>query len=232
MIAKKYKALFFDLDHTLWDFETNSAEALTELHHTYQLTHKGVPLEEFLATFKRINTHLWHQYDTGQIPQETIRKERFHRILLEHNIDEYEMSLQFSHDYVSQSPKKKNLLPHAKELLDYLHPKYPMHIITNGFSEIQAIKMTSSGILHYFASIVTSEKAGHKKPSKEIFEFALQENNLQPHEVIMIGDNLTTDIGGAKNANLDTVFFNPSKITHDTLVTHEIENLNKLKEIL
>ncbi|MFM8911954.1 MAG: HAD family hydrolase, partial [Flammeovirgaceae bacterium] len=91
MTRKQYKAIFFDLDHTLWDFDTNSSEALRELHRAYGLQHKGVALDEFLRTFKRINTQLWHQYDSGQIPQDTIRKQRFHRILLEHNIDEYEM---------------------------------------------------------------------------------------------------------------------------------------------
>ena len=232
MTRKQYKAIFFDLDHTLWDFDTNSSEALRELHRAYGLQHKGVALDEFLRTFKRINTQLWHQYDSGQIPQDTIRKQRFHRILLEHNIDEYEMSLQFSQDYVSQSPKKKNLIPHAHSVLEYLHPKYPLHIITNGFSEIQAIKMTSSGILHFFSSVVTSEKAGHKKPSKEIFEFALDENGLDASEVVMIGDNLVTDIGGAQAAQLDTVYFNPERIPHEQAVTYEIASLSELKSIL
>jgi putative hydrolase of the HAD superfamily len=229
---KLYKAIFFDLDHTLWDFDTNSAEALRELHHAYGLHHKGVGVDEFLKTFKRINTQLWHQYDTGEIPQDTIRKQRFHRVLLEHSIDEYDMSLRFSEDYVSQSPKKKNLLPHAKNVLMYLQPKYSLHIITNGFSEIQTIKMTSSGILDFFTSVVTSEKAGHKKPSKEIFEFALRENQLNANEVVMIGDNLITDIGGARAAQLDTVYFNPSGTMHHEHVTHEIKNLLELKSIL
>ncbi|MFM7854982.1 MAG: YjjG family noncanonical pyrimidine nucleotidase [Flammeovirgaceae bacterium] len=229
---KPYKAIFFDLDHTLWDFDTNSAEALRELHHAYGLHHKGVGIDEFLKTFQRINAQLWHQYDTGEIPQETIRKQRFHRVLLEHNIDEYEMSLRFSRDYVSQSPKKKNLLPHAQHVLMYLQPKYSLHVITNGFSEIQTIKMTSSGILDFFTSVITSEKAGHKKPSKEIFEFALHENQLRANEAVMIGDNLITDIGGARAAELDTVYFNPNGTVHDEQVTHEIKNLLELKSIL
>ncbi len=232
MSRKQYRAIFFDLDHTLWDFDTNSAEALRELHHTYGLHQRGVAVDAFLKTFKRINTQLWQLYDTGQIPQETIREQRFHRVLLEHNIDEYEMSLQFSQDYVSQSPQKKNLIPHAHSVLQYLHPKYPLHIITNGFSEIQAIKMTSSGIVHFFSSVVTSEKAGHKKPSKEIFEFALRENGLNASEVVMIGDNLVTDIGGAHAALLDTVYFNPDRIAHQQKVTYEITSLAELKSIL
>jgi YjjG family noncanonical pyrimidine nucleotidase len=229
---KKYTAIFFDLDHTLWDFETNSREALTELHHSYQLERKGIEQQAFLAAFKKINTGLWHLYDTGKIKQEVIRLQRFHRIFQEFDVEAYDLSLQFSTDYVNQSPKKGNLLPHAKEVLEHLHPNYPMHIITNGFSEIQSIKMASGGITNYFQSVVTSELAGHKKPSKEIFEFALNKNNLQPHQVVMIGDNLLTDMGGAKNALLDTIYFNPDKVKHETELTHEITSLAELKLLL
>jgi YjjG family noncanonical pyrimidine nucleotidase len=230
--VKKYKSIFFDLDHTLWDFETNSREALTELHHSYQLERKGIEQQAFLAAFKKINTGLWHLYDTGKIKQEVIRLQRFHRIFQEFDVEAYDLSLQFSTDYVNQSPKKGNLLPHAKEVLEHLHPNYPMHIITNGFSEIQSIKMASGGITNYFQSVVTSELAGHKKPSKEIFEFALNKNNLQPHQVVMIGDNLLTDMGGAKNALLDTIYFNPDKVKHETELTHEITSLAELKLLL
>ena len=229
---KKYKSIFFDLDHTLWDFETNSKEALLELHHSYQLTHHGILPQEFLLAFKKINTGLWHLYDTGQIKQEVIRHQRFHRVFQEFGVEQYELSLQFSNDYVSISPKKKNLLPHAKEVLDYLKPNYPMHIITNGFSEIQATKLNSSGIHHYFKSIVTSEKAEHKKPSKEIFDYALRENDLVPHEVVMIGDNLLTDMAGASNAGIDTIYFNPEKISHQELITHEVFSLHELMLLL
>jgi YjjG family noncanonical pyrimidine nucleotidase len=229
---KKYKSIFFDLDHTLWDFETNSREALTELHHSYQLENKNIELKAFLVAFKKINTGLWHLYDTGKIKQDVIRLQRFHRVFQEFDVEAYDLSLQFSTDYVSQSPKKGNLLPHAKEILEHLHPTYPMHIITNGFSEIQSTKMASGGITTYFQSVVTSELAGHKKPSKEIFEFALNKNNLLPHEVVMIGDNLLTDICGAKNALIDTIYFNPEKTKHYTELTHEISSLLELKAIL
>src|SRR5207248_493477 len=111
---------------------------------------------------------------------------RFHRILTAHGVDDYEMSLKFSAEYLEHSPKKKNLIDGCKETLDYLYPKYPMMIVTNGFDEIQSTKLSSSGIMHYFKDIVTSARAGHKKPAKEIFEFALRENNFESHEAIMI----------------------------------------------
>jgi YjjG family noncanonical pyrimidine nucleotidase len=230
---KSYKCILFDLDHTLWDYETNSREALSELYAQFGLKERGVLIEEdFLQTFYRINNELWDLYDRGLLHRDVIRKERFHRILMEHGVDDYEMSLKFSDEYLEHSPKKKNLMTGCKETLEYLHQKYPMVIVTNGFDEIQATKLSSSGIHHYFKDIVTSARAGYKKPAKEIFEFALNENNVEAHETIMIGDNLLTDIAGAKNAFIDTVFFNPNKIEHETSVNFEIETLGELKNFL
>lgn len=123
-------------------------------------------------------------------------------------------------------------MPNAIEILDYLHPRYPMTIVTNGFDEIQSTKLASSGITSYFKSVVTSARAGHKKPAKEIFEFALTESGYKSHETLMIGDNLLTDIGGARNASLDTVFYNPYKVSHQEQTHYEIHDLKELKDIL
>jgi len=228
-----YKCILFDLDHTLWDYETNSQEALTELYNVYHLSEKGIDdVKTFLQTFHRINNALWDLHDRGELSGDDLRSQRFHKIFLEHNIDDYELSLKFSDDYLDISPKKKNLIDGCNETLEYLLPKYEMVIVTNGFEEIQSTKLSSSGIGRYFKSIVTSARAGHKKPSKRIFEFALRENNVAPHEAIMVGDNLLTDIAGAANAKIDTVFFNPNGIVHQTKVNHEIKNLRELKNIL
>ena len=228
----KYKCILFDLDHTLWDYEMNSREALSELYIDFELEKNGVEEEKFLSTFYVINNELWDQYDRGLLHRDVIRNERFHKILLALGVNDYEMSLALSHEYIEISPKKKNLIEGCKETLDYLHPKYPMVIVTNGFDEIQSTKLSSSGIDHYFKGIITSARAGHKKPAKEIFEFALSETNVSPHEAIMIGDNLLTDIAGAVNAKIDTVFFNPNKIQHQTVVSHEIETLRELMNFL
>ena len=228
-----YKCILFDLDHTLWDYETNCTEALNELFHRYELKQKGVPSPaHFVETFVTINTPLWDQYDKGEIPREVIRFERFHRILQAMGVDDYSMSLEMSKDYVAESPKKKNLMPFAIETLDYLHERYPLFIITNGFEEIQGTKLISSGIAKYFKDVITSEKAGHKKPAKEIFHFTLEQHGFLPKDAVMIGDNLLTDMAGARNASIDAVFFNPAKVKHNELVHHEITSLKELKSIL
>lgn len=229
----RYQCVFFDLDHTLWDYESNCAETLQELYRRYGLEHRGVAsFPEFLKTFFRINNHLWDDYDRGHIHRDVLRFERFHRVLKEVGVDDYEMSLRLSHDYVSESPGGKNLMPQAIETLDYLVSAYPLYIITNGFDEIQSKKLASSGIHKYFKKIITSEQAGYKKPQREIFDYALRQDGFQSHQAIMIGDNLLTDMAGARNAQLDHVFFNPGKIIHQESVTYEINNLEELKSIL
>ncbi|MBS1487125.1 MAG: YjjG family noncanonical pyrimidine nucleotidase [Bacteroidetes bacterium] len=228
----KYQVLLFDLDHTLWDYETNSRETLIELHEHYKLAEKGILETEFLTAFYRINNELWDQYDRGLLHRDVIRNERFHRIFQTFGLDNYALSLKLSDDYIHQSPQKGNLVEDCVEILEYLQPRYPMVIVTNGFEEIQATKLHSSGIHHFFKSIVTSARAGHKKPAKEIFEFALTESGFQPHQAIMIGDNLLTDIAGAANANIDTVFFNPNGQACPTTVNHEIKALRELMNFL
>jgi YjjG family noncanonical pyrimidine nucleotidase len=228
---KKYDLILFDLDHTLWDYETNSKETLIEFFEHYKLKDKGVEVANFLETFSKINTALWNLYDRGQLHRDVIRFHRFEKILIELGVDDYEMSLKLSADYIEHSPKKPNLIDGAKEILDYLHPKYPMVIVTNGFDDVQGTKLSSSGITHYFKSVVTSARAGHKKPAREIFEFALTENGVAAHQAIMIGDNLQTDIAGAINANIDTVHYDLNGHM-DSNASHKITHLNQLKKIL
>lgn len=233
MKSKTYQCVFFDLDHTLWDYETNAAEALSELYTQYRLDQLGaVPFHSFYQNFVVINTRIWDQYDRGEIHRDVIRNDRFNQVFQQSGINNYDLSLKFSHDYIQESPKKGALVPHARDVLDYLKEKYPMYIITNGFEEIQGTKMASSGITHYFDGVITSARAGHKKPSKEIFEFALNENGFQPHDCVMVGDNLLTDMAGARNASIDQVFYNPNEISHQEEVSYEIRSLKELTAIL
>lgn len=228
-----YKCVIFDLDHTLWDYEINCAEALLELYNKNDLKKRGVTsFDSLLDVFTEMNTQMWDQYDMGIIQRDVIRYQRFHRILLALGIDDYQLSLSMSRDYVALSPTKKNLVPNAKTILDYLANKYKLIILTNGFEEIQLVKLSSSGIAHYFDHVVTSEVAGHKKPAKEIFEYALSATKLCSNEAIMVGDNLNTDIKGAHNAGIDSSYFNPSRKPHQHKTKFEISDLIELKSIL
>ncbi len=230
---KSYKCILFDLDHTLWDYETNSETTLSALFSDYGLQDKGITsFKYFFETFTRVNTGLWDLHDRGLIGQDVIRLQRFHKVFVEAGLEDYPLSLEFSNEYLRELPKKETLMPHAKETLEYLASKYPMVIVTNGFDELQGTKLTSGGIRHHFTNIVTSQRAGRKKPSREIFDFALKEIGHIGADAIMIGDNLNTDIAGARDAGIDTVYFNPFGNEHDAQVTHEIKVLSELKGIL
>jgi len=232
-MKKDYTCILFDLDHTLWDYELNSRETLFELYHQYDLVSKGVPgFDRFHNQFRIVNTELWELYDTGQIGSQVIRMERFRKILQAFYLFEDDLSQQLSHDYLHTCPTKGNLMPHAIEVLEYLNKKYKLAVVTNGFEEIQNIKLSSSKLTSYFGHIITSQKAGHRKPSKEIFEYALKMNGAECHQAIMIGDNLLTDMGGARNSSIDSVFFNPDSVKHDSTVSYEINSLAELRQIL
>jgi YjjG family noncanonical pyrimidine nucleotidase len=230
---RPYKVIFFDLDHTLWDYESNSCATLQELFTTYKLDRIGVTdCSVFQQQFRKVNTGLWELFDTGKITSDVIRQQRFKQILEHFEIVDEKLCETLSVDYLHSCPQKGILIPHAENILDYLTEHYDMTIVTNGFDEIQQLKMTSGNLHRYFDHIVTSQKAGHRKPAKEIFEYAMKVNNASADEVVMIGDNLVTDIGGAINASIDTIFFNPEKITHTVNVKHEITCLSELQKIL
>jgi YjjG family noncanonical pyrimidine nucleotidase len=231
--ARKYACIFFDLDHTLWDYETNSGETLVELYDQYDLNAKGIDTsEDFTAQFKIVNTKLWELYDNGTITNDVIRNERFKQVLAPFGIVDQKLSDDLAHDYITECPKKGNVMPYALDVLDYLSGKYRLSVITNGFEEIQHTKLQSSKLNQYFDHIITSQKAGCRKPSCEIFNFALDCNSIKNHEALMVGDNLITDIGGACNAYIDAVFFNPEKQIHTGHSAYEIHCLSELRRIL
>lgn len=230
--TRSYKCIFFDLDHTLWDYEGNARETLLELHTFYRLHEMQIAFDDFHQQFKQINFELWEQYDRGLIDNEVIRTQRFRKVLNHFSVIDEKLNAALSHEYLYGCPKKSNLVPHAKEALDYLSRHYKMTVVTNGFEEIQTVKILSGNITHYFDHVITSQKAGYKKPAREIFDYALALNGLACHEVIMIGDNLLTDIAGAKNAGIATVFYNPGAVKHSERVSHEIRCLSELQTIL
>ncbi|SFF16105.1 YjjG family noncanonical pyrimidine nucleotidase [Thermoflexibacter ruber] len=232
-MSKKYQHLFFDLDHTLWDFEKNSEETLKELFDELALQELlKVDFPIFMQCFRKINHALWDAYNHHQTDRKTIRTQRFELIRKELDCPPSEVFEQMNHAYLERCPQKPHLIPHSLEVLEYLQSDYILHIISNGFEEVQKQKMQSSGILHFFAEIITSETTQYRKPSKEIFEFALGKIQTTKADTLMIGDNLTTDIAGANNAGIDAVFYNPERLIHNEPITFEITSLKEIKTIL
>lgn len=229
----KYQHLFFDLDHTLWDFQTNSSETLLELYEDYQLQNMtGVEGKEFLRTYYKINDIKWDLYRQGKITKERLRKERFYEAFANFGVEDEGLSWKIERQYIDLAPHRTALMPGALELLDYLNHKYHLHIITNGFSEIQDIKLSKSGLKPYFKIIMTSEQVGVTKPHPKIFKESLQQAGSELDHSIMIGDNLEADVLGAKNFGMDQVFFNPDRKQHDEKVTLEVAELLELREWL
>lgn len=228
-----YKHLFFDLDHTLWDFDRNSAECIAELFDTFRLSDVGIASpEEFSRHFIAINRKLWSDYDRNLIEHTYIRQHRFPLVFRSLGVDESAVQADLNAEYLRLLPRKPHLLESAREILDHLHGRYTMHIITNGFAEIQAVKMDSAEIAHYFTHVITSEKANAKKPDPLVFQYAMNVSGTTASESLMIGDNYEADILGAKSVGMDTVFYNPQGATVTDKPTFDIRHWNELMAIL
>ena len=228
-----YKHLFFDLDHTLWDFDRNSSESITEIYDTHRLADLGVVSPHtFAETFIAVNRKLWRDYDLDIIGHEYIRQHRFPMVFEALGVEDTDCCANLNTDYLRLLPKKAHLTDSAREVLEYLHGRYRMHIITNGFAEIQAVKMASSDIAHFFEEVITTQSADAKKPSPRIFEYALQASGATIAESLMLGDNYEADILGAKAVGLDTVFYNPKLQVVDDPATYDIRHWRELIDIL
>lgn len=230
----KYKHLFFDLDHTLWDFELNAKESLKDLYELNDLKSRGIDdFEQFFKWYSYHNERLWDRYTKGFIKQDELRWKRMWLALLDYKIADETLSKKMSVEFLERLPTKKNLFPYTIEILDYLKAKgYVMHLVTNGFEAVQHNKIRNSNLQQYFAEVITSEASNALKPNKEIFDFALQRANAIPEESIMIGDNLDADIQGGINAGLDTVFVNHLNVTPHIHATYVIHHLKELENIL
>ncbi|UTW67229.1 YjjG family noncanonical pyrimidine nucleotidase [bacterium SCSIO 12643] len=230
---RKYKHIFFDLDHTLWDFKTNSRLALKEIYVNFDLNDKGVSQEtDFIDIYEKYNHKMWADYRNGKMSKETLRTERFRQSLSHLGVKDKNLSKDVADYYVEHSPYKTALFPNAIDVLKELSSNYTLHIITNGFEEIQAIKIENSGLSSFFEEIITSEQAGYKKPDPAIFRYSLNKTNAQAKESLMIGDNQLVDIEGAKKVGMDGILFNPEK--EDLIIdpTYEVNHLNEILSIL
>jgi putative hydrolase of the HAD superfamily len=231
--ALKYPHLFFDLDRTLWDFDAAAEVAFERIYEKYGLKQRGVPsAHDFHMVYHPLNERLWELYRADQITKEELNRVRFLKPLEHYGIHDVELADRLSEDYVYWSPRIVRLVPGTMELLDYLKPKYHLHLITNGFQEVQHIKLGGSGLEPYFETRTVSEEVGVKKPNPEIFRYALRKAGALPEESLMIGDEMAVDIDGARAAGLDTLLFNPTGAPVDGERTYEVKELREIMGIL
>jgi len=221
--------IFFDLDHTLWDFERNSALTFETIFKNHGI---AVELQEFLKHYVPINQQYWVLYREEKIGHQELRygrlKDSFDLMAFE--VEDETVDL-ISEEYIKHLPTFNHLFDGAIDVLEYLKPKYNLHIITNGFQEVQTGKLRNSKIEHYFTTITNSEMAGVKKPNPKIFEFALNLAKTDKSSSLMIGDSFEADIEGALNVGLDAVFFNESKMEVKGNIA-QVFHLSELKNIL
>jgi putative hydrolase of the HAD superfamily len=223
------KHIFFDLDHTIWDFDRNAEETLHELYEVYQLNNLGLrSAAEFIVKYTENNHSLWAQYHLGLISKDLLRAERFRKTFIELGVHPELVPHEFEEDYVKISPTKTNLFEGAQKVLAYLQKKYTLHIISNGFKETTLTKMDLSGLNPYFKNVIISEEVGVNKPDKAVFEYALQKARANKEESIMIGDSLEADIYGAQNFGMKAIFFNPMKKEKPADVPEQITHLEEL----
>ncbi len=229
-----YKDLFFDLDHTIWDFELNSKETIQELFDTYELKNLGIlDFDAYFTQYSMHNHRLWDRYTKGFIKQEELRWKRIYLSLLDFKVADEKLAKQMSIDYLDILPNKTNLFPYTIEILDYLKNKgYKMHLITNGFESVQFKKIQNSNLESYFIEVITSEASNSLKPHKAIFEYALGKTNATVESSIMIGDNESADIQGGINIGMDTIFVNHINAVPTIPATYTITHLKQLEDIL
>lgn len=230
----KYKHLFFDLDHTLWDFDANARMTLQQLHIDLHLPEKGIhDFDRFHKNYLAHNERLWAQYRTGHIRQDELRLKRMWLSLLDFGIDDEELAGQMGELFLQLLPTRTILFPDTIEVLQYLQKKgYGLHLITNGFEQTQHGKLQSSGLSPFFKVVVTSECSNSLKPQREIFDFALTKTGAAAEESLMIGDALDVDVAGALNAGIDAVHVNYNHTIQDIQPTYTIYQLKELKEFL
>ena len=230
----KYRHLFFDLDHTLWDFDTNSRHTLQELYHTLELEQKGVnDFDLFIKNYLAHNEKLWERYRNGYIKVDELRVKRMWHTLLDFRIGDEALAQQMSVHFLDKLPTRTAVFPHTFETLNYLRDKgYRMHLITNGFEKTQHSKLKHSGLAEYFEEVITSEGSNSLKPKKEIFDYAMNKVSCCTDDCIMIGDSVEVDIQGAMNAGMDQIFVNHLCIDCDITPTYIVRSLKELQDIL
>lgn len=227
------KHLFFDLDRTLWDFERNSEIALEMLYDQFDLHNHLRSFRSFHTKYKKVNADLWYQYSKGKITKSVLRTKRFKDTFAHFEVKSEELTLKMADGYVNLSPYQTQLFPHTIETLKNLKESgFELHIITNGFKEVQFIKLEKSGLLPYFDVILCSEEVGHSKPARIVFDTALDMAKAKIPESVMIGDSYEADIKGAENAGMRAILFDPGRSHREGAHKWHIHSLNQIPETL
>ncbi len=223
------KHIFWDLDHTLWDFDSNAHDTLVALYHEFDLAGDiNASVDEFIAVYKQINDRCWDLYRRGEMEKDELRTKRY-KLTFEHFGSNNEAkAADLGWAYMKICPTKTKVMPGAFKVLDALKGKYQQHIITNGFKEVQGVKQSGSGLAPYFNVVVCSEDVGKKKPHSDVFWYAMNKAGAKPEESIMIGDGLQVDAIGAEKVGMKGVWYNPLR----QRVEHEVWEINHLEELL
>ncbi len=231
---KPYRHIFIDLDRTLWDFDTNSKDTLHDIYRDFALSCRGIEsFSAFYDTYTEINHYLWSLYREEKITKEDLSVQRFSDTLEAFSVFDEGLAARMGEEYILRSPMKTRLFPGVVETLDYLKDKgYYMHIITNGFNEVQYTKMEQSGLKPYFRSIITSEEARSKKPDRAIFQYALQKSGAIVHQSLMVGDDPDVDIDGAIGVGMDQVLVDYNETYSSREATYRIVDFHELQKIL
>ena len=232
-MTQRYKSLFFDLDDTLWDTAHNNKVCLEEIYTAYQFGSYYPSFEEFFNTYMPHNLQLWAKYRNHEIDRNTLIIERLLYVLRPMGIHDESFAWKLNNDFLSRTATKTRLIDGALDLLEYLTPNYRLFILSNGFREIQSLKMQNSGLAPYFERIFLSEDVSIQKPHRKIFDYALKSSNSRRSESLMIGDSFEADIAGAQNARIDRLWFNPShEVAKGEPPTFTVHSLAGIKEIL
>ena len=226
MDKNKISDIFFDLDHTLWDFEKNSNLTFIKI---FKINDLDINIDIFLKAYNPINTNYWNLYRENKISKDKLRFFRLSDTFDNLAIDVDDLLIKkLSIDYIDHLSDNNNLIPGSIEILDYLENKYNMHIITNGFKEVQKKKLEKSNIIKYFKTITISEEVGFKKPNSIIFDYALKKANAASSNSLMIGDSYQADVLGGLSFGMNAILFNFHKINvEDKIIS--IDNLLDLK---
>lgn len=236
MKAKRYDVLFIDLDDTLYDFTSNSTNAYREVYALMDYDRWFDDFDHYYRLYWERNRELWVLYGDNKITKEQLNAERYTYPLHAMGVPDAEaVGARFWEESMKRLPLGKLLMPHAREVLEYLRPRYKMYILSNGFSELQARKMQSAGIGHYFDGVVLSDDIGVNKPHRAIFEHALHVAGATADRALMIGDNYEVDAKGAYGAGIDQVFYNAAGIElapDQWRPTYLINSLLELKDII